>query len=120
MFEILSAIALTVASSIVVAFLSQALARTAPARLIVAGVLGAWFVLVLAIGAAGVLNPRGGMGVPGLGLTVALPVVAFAGAFFAFASVRNAMLAVPLPALVAVNAIRVLGAWSLTRFGAPA
>jgi hypothetical protein len=109
MFETLSAIALTVAASIVVAFLSQALARTAPAGFIVAGVLGAWFVLVVAIGAAGALNPGGGAGVPGLGLTVALPVVALAGAFFAFPSIRNAMLAVPLPALVAVNAIRVLG-----------
>jgi hypothetical protein len=109
MFETLSTIALTVAASIVVAFLSHALARTAPGRLAVAGVLGAWFALVLAIGATGALDPTLGVGVPGLGLTVALPVAALAGVFFAFRPVRDAMLAVPLPALVAVNAIRVLG-----------
>jgi hypothetical protein len=109
MFETLSSIALTVAASIVVAFLSHALARTSLGRLTVAGVLGAWFVLVLAIGATGALDPVRGIGVPGLGLTVAAPVAALAAAFFAFRPIRNAMLGIPLPALVAVNAIRILG-----------
>jgi hypothetical protein len=118
MFETLSAIALTVGASIVVAFLSHALARTAPARLTIAGVLGAWFVLVVAVGAAGALRPGNGAGVPGLGLTVALPVVALTGAFFAFPSIRGAMQAIPLPALVAVNAIRVLGLIFVTLYAA--
>jgi hypothetical protein len=109
MFETLSAIALTAGAAIVVAFLSHALARTALKRLIVAGVLAAWFALVLAIGAAGALSPGDGAGVPGLGLSVAAPVAALAGAFFAFPSIRSAMLATPLAALIAVNAIRVLG-----------
>jgi hypothetical protein len=109
MFETLSAIALTASASIVVVLLSHALARTLLGRLTVAGVLGAWFALVLAIGAAGALDPVRGVGVPGLGLTVALPVAALAGAFFVLPSIRNAMLAIPLPALVAVNAIRILG-----------
>jgi hypothetical protein len=109
MFETLSAIALTVAASIVVAFLSHALARTAPGRLAVAGVFGAWFALALAIGATGALDPTRGIGVPGLGLTVALPVAALTGVFFAFRPIRDAMLAIPLPALVALNAIRILG-----------
>ncbi len=109
MFETLSTIALTVGASIVVAFLSYALARTPLGRLIVAGVLVAWFALVLSIGAADVLSPGDEAGVPGLGLTVAAPVAALTGVFFAFPSIRSAMLATPLPALVAVNAIRVLG-----------
>ncbi len=109
MFETLSTIALTLAASTVIAFLSHALARTTPGRLAVAGVLAAWFALVLAIGATGALDPERGVGVPGLGLTVALPVAALAGAFFAPFPLRDAMLAIPLPALVAVNAIRVLG-----------
>jgi hypothetical protein len=109
MFETLSTIALTVGASIVVAFLSHALARTPLGRLIVAGVLAVWFALVLSIGASGALSPGDGAGVPGLGLTVALPVAALTGVFFALPSIRSAMLATPLPALVAVNAIRVLG-----------
>ena len=109
MFETLSTIGETIGASIVVAFLSFALARTVPGRLTVAGVLAAWFALVLAIGATGALDPARGLGVPGLGLTVALPVAALAGAFFTLSPIRDAMLAIPLPALVAVNAIRVLG-----------
>jgi hypothetical protein len=65
MFETLSAIALMVAVSIVIAFLSRALARTSSGRLTAAGVLAAWFALVLAIGATGVLSPGDGAGVPG-------------------------------------------------------
>lgn len=109
MFETLSTIGETIGASIVVAFLSFALARTLPGRLTVAGVLAAWFALVLAIGATGALDPARGLGVPGLGLTVALPVAALAGAFFTLSPIRDAMLAIPLPALVAVNALRVLG-----------
>jgi hypothetical protein len=118
MFETLSTIALTVGASIVVAFLSHALARTALGRLTVAGVLAAWFALVLAIGAAGALDPVRGFGVPALGLTVALPVAALGGAFFAFRPMRDAMLAMPLPALVAVNAIRSLGVIFVVLFAA--
>ena len=109
MFETLSAIALSAGASIVVAFLSHALAQTPLGRLTVAGVLAGWFALVLAIGATGALDPARGIGVPGLGLTVALPVALLAVAFFSAPSIRNAMLAIPLPAMVAVNAIRILG-----------
>src|SRR5271170_4124961 len=109
MLETLSAITLTVDASIVVAFLAHALARTSSGRLAVAGVLATWFALVLAIGAGGALDPVHGLGVPALGLTVALPVAALIGALFAVPSARDAMLDTPLAALVAVNAIRVLG-----------
>ncbi len=108
MFETLSAIELTVSASIVVAFLALALAPTWLGRLAAAAVPGAWFELVIAIGAAGALDPARGLGAPALGLTVGLPIAALVCAFFAAPSVRNAMLATPLPALVAVNAIRMI------------
>jgi hypothetical protein len=109
MFDILSTIGLTASASLVIGFLAYAMAETSRGRLTVAGVLIAWFVLVLAIGAGGALDPTRGPGVPALGLTVVLPVVALVCAFFAFGPIRAAMLATPLPALVAVNAIRILG-----------
>ena len=108
MFETLSAIELTVSASIVVAFLAHGLARTGLGRLMAAGVLGAWFELVLVIGAGGALDPVRGLGAPALGLTVGLPIAALVCAFFAAPSVQNAMLATPLPALVTVNAIRII------------
>jgi hypothetical protein len=108
MFDILSAAELTVSASIVVGFLSLAMAQTAGGRATVLAALGAWFVLVLAIGATAALSPVGG-GAPALGLTVILPIAALVWAYFALPSVRNAMTTAPLPALIAVHAIRLLG-----------
>jgi hypothetical protein len=109
MFDIVSTIGLTASASLVVAFLAHAMAETPRGRLTVAGVLIAWFILVLAIGAGGALDPARGLGVPALGVTVALPVVALVSAFFAFGPIRAALLATPLPALVAINTVRILG-----------
>ncbi|HSU99073.1 MAG TPA: hypothetical protein VLI91_03125 [Roseiarcus sp.] len=109
MFETLSTIAVTAGASLVIGFLACAMAQTPRGRLMTAGVLIAWFVLVLAIGAGGALDPARGLGVPGLGLSVVLPVVALVSAFVAFPPIRAAMLAMPLSALVAVNTVRVLG-----------
>jgi hypothetical protein len=108
MFEILSTVALTVSASIVVDFLSVTLAKATSARVAVLVALGAWFVLILAFGATAALGPAGGRA-PALGLAVVLPVAALASAYFALPSVRNAMATTPLPALIAVHAIRVLG-----------
>jgi hypothetical protein len=109
MFDILSTIGLTASASLIISFLAYAMAETPRGRLTVAGVLIAWFVLVLAIGAGGALDPAGGLGVPALGLTVVLPVVALVCAFFAFPPIRAALMATPLSALVAINTIRILG-----------
>jgi hypothetical protein len=109
MFDIISTIGLTASASLVIAFLAYAMAETPRGRLTIAGVLIVWFVLVLAIGAGGALDPFRGLGVPALGLTVVLPVAALVCAFFAFGSIRAALLATPLSALVAINTIRVLG-----------
>jgi hypothetical protein len=109
MFDILSTIGLTVSASLVVGFLAYAMAETPRGRVTIVGVLGVWFVLVLAIGAGGALDPFRGFGVAALGLAVVLPVAALVCAFFAFEPIRSAMLATPLSALVAINTIRILG-----------
>jgi hypothetical protein len=108
MFDILSTAELTVGASIVVGFLSLAMAQTAGGRVTVLAALGAWFVLVLALGATGALSPVGG-GAPALGLTVVSPIAALVWAYFARPSVRNAMATTPLPALIGLHAIRLLG-----------
>jgi hypothetical protein len=108
MFDILSTAELTVSASIIVGFLSLAMAATTRGRAIVSVAFGAWFALVLAIGATGALSPALG-GPAALGLTVLLPIVALVWAYFALPSVRTAMAATPLPALIAINTIRLLG-----------
>src|SRR6202042_551900 len=89
MLEILSTIGLTASAAIVIGCLAYAMAETPRGRLTVAGVLTAWFALVVTIGAS----------------------AALVSAFFAFGPIRAATLAAPLPALVAVNAIRILPGW---------
>jgi hypothetical protein len=108
MFDTLSTVELTVSASIAVGFLSWAMAETARGRVVILVALGAWFALVLAIGATGALSPGLG-GPPALGLTVVLPIVALVWAYFALPSERITMAATPLPALIALHAIRVLG-----------
>jgi hypothetical protein len=108
MFDILSTAELTVAASIVVSFLSLAMAQTTSGRATVLVALGAWFALVLAIGTTGALSPVAG-GPPALGLTVVLPIGALIWAYFRLPSVRAAMAAMPLPGLIALHAIRLLG-----------
>jgi hypothetical protein len=109
MFETLSTIGLTASASLVIGFLAYTMAETPRGRLTIAGVLAAWFVLVLAIGAGGALDPSHGFGVPALGLAVVLPVLALVCAFVASGPIRAALLATPLSALVAINTIRILG-----------
>jgi hypothetical protein len=82
MFEILSTVALTVSASLVIGFLAYAMAETPRGRLTVAGVLTAWFALVVTIGASAALDPVRGFGVPALGLAVGLPVAGLVSALF--------------------------------------
>jgi hypothetical protein len=107
-FDILSTAEETVAASIVAAFLALAMAQAARGRVTVLVALGAWFALVLALGATGALGPSLG-GPPALGLAVVLPIAALVWAYFALSSVRNGMAATPLPALIALHTIRLLG-----------
>jgi hypothetical protein len=108
MFDILSTAELTASAAIVVGFLSLAMAQNVSGRAAVMVALGAWFVLVLALGATGALGP-GGLGAPGLGFAVVLPIAALVRAYRALPSVRHTLAATPLPALIALHAIRVLG-----------
>jgi hypothetical protein len=108
-FEILSTIELTASAAAVVATLSFALTTNARRRILFAAVLAAWFVVVVVLGATLALAPNAGVGAAGLGAAVMAPVAAICLAFFTAPSVRAALLAIPLPMLVATHAARVLG-----------
>jgi hypothetical protein len=108
MFDTLSWVTLTVSAAIVVAFLSRALAKTPRGRLTAAAALTLWFGLVLAAGATGLIGPEG-LGAPGLGAAVVAPAAILTALLAFVPSIRSAMLSISLPALVAVQAIRLLG-----------
>jgi hypothetical protein len=108
LFDTIFAIALALGSAIVVALLAFSLSRSVAGRLRAAGALAAWFIVVVAAGASGALGPEYA-GALGLGAMVVIPVIALCVAFFAFSATAEALSAMPLPALVAVNALRLLG-----------
>jgi hypothetical protein len=108
-FELLYAIGDTASAAIVVATLAFAFASTHRGRIEVAAFFAAWFALVVFLGATSALSPARGAGVPGLGGVVVVPLAAMCLAFFTMPSIRMAAMAMPLPILVAVNMLRVLG-----------
>jgi hypothetical protein len=63
--DLISAIELTASAAIVVATLASAFGRDAAARIRIAAWLGAWFVLVVILGATRALHYEHGIGTPG-------------------------------------------------------
>ena len=89
-FDILSAIEATASAAAVVLVLSFVLARGDRHRVRVAAILLAWFAAVVVLGATRILDAEQGLGVPGLGAAIVLPVAVLLGALFVADSVRNA------------------------------
>jgi hypothetical protein len=110
LFDIVSTIEATASAALVATTLCFALATTSQRRIRIASMLAAWFVAVVVLGATLALDAKAGVGTIGLGIASALPIVAICFAFFTVPAVRAALFAIPLPALVAVNVLRVLGA----------
>lgn len=108
-FEILSTAESTANAAVLVLVVALAFATTTRGRLGVAAVLAIWFALVLALGAAGALDNQTGVGPAGLPVVVLGPLALLCAALFRFESIRTALFAIPLAALVAANVMRVLG-----------
>jgi len=95
-------------TAITIAVLLAAIVGTIPVnlsgRLMVAGVLGVWVGLAIAIAATG------GLARPAtLGVLFGFPLVATAGLAIAFPAVRSAMLAIPVQLVIGLNVFRVIG-----------
>jgi hypothetical protein len=108
-FDLISAIELTACAAIVVSALSSAFGKDAAGRIRIAAWLGAWFVLVVILAATRALYYEHGLGTPGLGLAVVLPIVIVCLAVARNESLRDAFYRVPLPLLISVHTVRVLG-----------
>jgi hypothetical protein len=109
MFDLLSTAELTASAAIVVFFLSSILSNTARQRALVAAALVGWFSLVLAAGATGALANPAGIGPAGTGLAVVIPIIVLAVLVLGTARGRELVRRAPLPALVGVHSVRVLG-----------
>ena len=108
-FDLVAAIAMTASAAIASTVVALAMAATRDRLLRLAAALAAWFVAVVALGASGVFHYDGGLGVPGLGAAVLLPILVMATLTFGTAGGRQALAEAPVPALIGVSAVRVLG-----------
>jgi len=93
-----------------VAFI-PAVAHSLAQRLVLAAVAGAYIGLASGLGAAGMLafTPTPGVPVPPIGVLLAVPLVAVGVLTLTSFRVRATLMAIPLPLLIGLNSLRVLG-----------
>jgi|SRR5580658_3542739 hypothetical protein len=88
---------------------TQALANTLARRLTLAAIAGGWVGLASELGATGKLAFSPDSPLPLVAVLFAVPLLVVAALAFGSRRVRNALLAVPMPLLIGVNSMRVLG-----------
>jgi hypothetical protein len=81
-----------------------------PQRLVLAGGAGAWVGLAIGLGAAGALVFSPEQKVPLVGVLFAVPLLIGAVLWFTVPRFRAALMAVPMPLLIGLNAMRLFGA----------
>jgi hypothetical protein len=74
-----------------------------------AAIAGAWVGLASGLGAAGRLAFFPGNPVPLVGVLFAVPLLTVGALALRYAKVRSTLLAIPMPLLISLNALRVLG-----------
>jgi hypothetical protein len=108
MFDLVSMAELTASAALVVFFLSSALSETPRQRAMFAAAFAALFAGVLTAGSNGIFS-QPGIGTPGLGLGVVMPLVVLWALGLGTRRGREAVGRVPLASLIGVHALRVLG-----------
>ncbi|MHB1656018.1 MAG: hypothetical protein ACYCSZ_06625 [Burkholderiales bacterium] len=117
-FDLLASIELTVSAAIAVSVLAVGFGEDIWGRLRIASGLTLWFVLVIILAVTEVLTYQHGVGAPGLGVAVILPIVILSVSVLRSPSLRRALQTIPLSMLIGVHAIRVLGVTFLILYAA--
>jgi len=107
--DLIGSVELTASAAIVIAALSIGFGSSATTRLRAAVALSAWFALVVILAATRALYYERGLGAPGLGIAVALPIAVLCFVVARVKSLREGFRRVPLWLLVGVHTVRVLG-----------
>ncbi|ANJ67884.1 hypothetical protein A9404_11300 [Halothiobacillus diazotrophicus] len=107
--DLLASSILTASAAIAIAVVSVGFGQTMSVRLRIAAGLVLWFVFVVGMAATGILSYPSGLGTPGLGVAVVLPIVVLVVLVLRSPDGRLALQSVPLELIVALHAIRVLG-----------
>jgi hypothetical protein len=107
--DLLGSIELTASAAIVIATLSIGFASNAAMGIRTAIWLSGWFALVVILAETRALYYQHGLGAPGLGIAVALPIVVLCATVGRAQSLSEGFRRVPLWLLVGVHTVRVLG-----------
>ena len=107
--DLIGCIELTASAAIVIAALSSGLGLNTAMRVRIAAWLSAWFVVVVILAATRALYYEHGLGAPGLGVAVALPIAILYILVARVHSLREGFHRVPLWLLVSVHTVRLLG-----------
>jgi len=107
--DLIGSVELTASAAIMIAALSIGFGSTAAARTRIATWLTAWFVVVVILAATRALYYEGGLGAPGLGVAVALPIAVLCIVVARTQALREEFHRVPLWLLVGVHVVRLLG-----------
>ena len=102
-FDLLSTIVLSASATVVVAAFVALSGSSLTSRISIGAAMALWFIGVLCLGAPG------NIGTPLLGAAVLIPVVVLSVVGFGWSFGRGRLQSAPLPALIALNVIRILG-----------
>lgn len=115
--DLLASIEMTACAAVAIAVLAIGFGDDVPARVRIAAGLAMWFVLVVILGGTEALHYQHGLGVPGLGFAVLLPILILGTRVLRSPSLLRGLRAIPLSMLVGVNAIRTFGVMFLILYG---
>jgi len=107
--DLIGSVTLTASAAIMIAALSIGFGSTAVARTRIAAWLTAWFVVVVILAATRALYYEGGLGAPGVGIAVPLPIAVLCIVVARTQALREEFHRVPLWLLVGVHVVRLLG-----------
>ena len=116
--DLIGSIELTASAAVVMAALSIGFGSNPLTRIRIAVWLGIWFVIVVILAATRALYYEHGLGTPGLGLAVVLPIVILCMTVARVQSLRENFHRVPLWLLVGVHIVRLLGVSFIILFAA--
>jgi hypothetical protein len=102
-FDLLSTIVISASATVVVATFLALFGSSLTRRITIGAAMALWFIGVLGLGAPGNITT------PLLGAAVLIPVVVFSVVGFGSSVGRGRLQSAPLPALIALNVIRILG-----------
>jgi hypothetical protein len=116
--DLIGAIALSVISALVVCIYVWLLPWSNGRRAAMAGAFAAWFALVVVCGATGAFDAVRGTGPAGVGVAVMAPLAIYSFISMRAGALREALGAAPVPVLIGLHAVRLLGVFFVLLFWA--